>query len=318
MPRSTIERCSSGSWTGRRASTIWLHGGGDRPSVHCGDGGRHSAEFALRAIGRIRDRYNVDRTAPEPGVHRHRVGDHRRLRRPDAPPIYLFARDHPVAAAEGVTASAVAAEVGVHPNVARHHLDKLAAGGYSRSSISGRRRPGAGPVVRRSATSPSPMRAMSMSTSRCAATISCWRCSAGRSTACPTTRPRRWPRRSAHEYGRAMAAGLTGDALAAGQRSLRSAMQAVADALTAHGFAAHAESRQRPAADHQRPLPVRHGRHRPPGDLRRRPRHGQAGCSSALVDVDGDDSATSPPSRARPAATRSAPPPSDHPRSAHP
>ena len=32
-------------------------------------------------------------------------------------------------------------------------------------------------------------------------------------------------------YGRAMAAGLTGDALAAGQRSLRSAMQAVADAL---------------------------------------------------------------------------------------
>ena len=40
-------------------------------------------------------------------------------------------------------------------------------------------------------------------------------------------------------YGRAMAAGLTGDALAVGQRSLRSAMQAVADALTAHGFAAH-------------------------------------------------------------------------------
>ena len=56
---------------------------------------------------------------------------------------------------------------------------------------------------------------------------------------CPATRPRRWPRRSAPTYGRAMAAGLTGDALAAGQRSLRSAMQAVADALTAHGFAAH-------------------------------------------------------------------------------
>ena len=43
-------------------------------------------------------------------------------------------------------------------------------------------------------------------------------------------------------YGRAMATGLTGDALAAGQRSLRSAMQAVADALTAHGFAAHMAS----------------------------------------------------------------------------
>jgi predicted ArsR family transcriptional regulator len=45
------------------------------------------------------------------------------------------------------------------------------------------------------------------------------------------------------EYGRAMAAGLNGDALEHGSRSLRSAIQAVADALTAHGFAAHAESR---------------------------------------------------------------------------
>jgi predicted ArsR family transcriptional regulator len=45
------------------------------------------------------------------------------------------------------------------------------------------------------------------------------------------------------EYGRAMAQGMTGADLAAGQRSLRSAMQAVADALTAHGFAAHADQR---------------------------------------------------------------------------
>ena len=40
-----------------------------------------------------------------------------------------------------------------------------------------------------------------------------------------------------------MAAGLTGDAVEVGHRSLRSAIQAVADALTAHGFAAHAEGR---------------------------------------------------------------------------
>jgi predicted ArsR family transcriptional regulator len=45
------------------------------------------------------------------------------------------------------------------------------------------------------------------------------------------------------EYGRAMAVGLTGADLGAGQRSLRSAMQSVADALTAHGFAAHADQR---------------------------------------------------------------------------
>jgi predicted ArsR family transcriptional regulator len=40
-----------------------------------------------------------------------------------------------------------------------------------------------------------------------------------------------------------MAAGITGPDVAAGQRSLRSALQAVADALTAHGFAAHADQR---------------------------------------------------------------------------
>jgi predicted ArsR family transcriptional regulator len=45
------------------------------------------------------------------------------------------------------------------------------------------------------------------------------------------------------EYGRAMAQGMTGADLAVGQRSLRSAMQAVADALSAHGFAAHADQR---------------------------------------------------------------------------
>src|SRR3954468_2800379 len=40
--------------------------------------------------------------------------------------IYLFTRD----AAAGVTASEVAERFDLHPNVARHHLDKLAAGGY--------------------------------------------------------------------------------------------------------------------------------------------------------------------------------------------
>jgi len=45
------------------------------------------------------------------------------------------------------------------------------------------------------------------------------------------------------EYGRVLAAGLTGDALESGHRSLRAAIGAVADALTAHGFAAHADDR---------------------------------------------------------------------------
>src|SRR5688500_17698285 len=40
--------------------------------------------------------------------------------------IYLFART----AGNGVTATEVADRFSLHPNVARHHLDKLAAGGY--------------------------------------------------------------------------------------------------------------------------------------------------------------------------------------------
>jgi len=39
--------------------------------------------------------------------------------------IYLFARER-----QGVTATEVAEHFALHPNVARHHLDKLAAGGY--------------------------------------------------------------------------------------------------------------------------------------------------------------------------------------------
>src|SRR3989442_15569252 len=45
--------------------------------------------------------------------------------------IYLFVRD----AHRGVTASEVAERFELHPNVARHHLDKLAGGSYVDVSI---------------------------------------------------------------------------------------------------------------------------------------------------------------------------------------
>ena len=53
--------------------------------------------------------------------------------------IYLFARD-----AEGVTATQVAERFGLHPNVARHHLDKLAAGGYLEVAVERTEGAGAG------------------------------------------------------------------------------------------------------------------------------------------------------------------------------
>src|SRR5215218_9413442 len=43
--------------------------------------------------------------------------------------IYLFVHERSDDEA-GVTAGAVAEQFALHPNVARHHLDKLAGGGY--------------------------------------------------------------------------------------------------------------------------------------------------------------------------------------------
>ena len=112
------------------------------------------------------------------------------------------------------------------------------------------------------------------------------------------------------EYGRALAAGMTGrtgESDSAGvHRSFRSALHAVADALTAHGFAAHTGQPQQRAAHHQQPLPVRRGGDRAPGDLRRRPRAWSRGCSPRCT------ARPSPRSRPRcPGATTCASPRSD-------
>jgi predicted ArsR family transcriptional regulator len=150
--------------------------------------------------------------------------------------IYLYARDH--GADDGVTAAAVASEVGVHPNVARHHLDKLAAGGYlevrsGRVAGGGAGRPSKRYHAVADAITEFPVRSDDLVLSLL-----------GRALELLSPKDaERMAEQVGAEYGRAMAAGLTGEALDAGHRSMRAAMQAVADALTAHGFAAHAESR---------------------------------------------------------------------------
>jgi predicted ArsR family transcriptional regulator len=152
--------------------------------------------------------------------------------------IYLFARDQDPDG-PGLTAAQVAEHVDVHPNVARHHLDKLAAGGYLevhivRSAGAGAGRPSKHySVVARDVSLDFPVRSDDLVLSLLGKALS----------ALPRDQAEVIAEQVGQEYGRAMAAGLTGDDLQAGQRSLRSAMQAVADALTAHGFAAHAEGR---------------------------------------------------------------------------
>jgi predicted ArsR family transcriptional regulator len=151
--------------------------------------------------------------------------------------IYLMARER----ADGVTAAQVAEQFGVHPNVARHHLDKLSAGGYLEVVIERAEGAGAGrpskhyrvPAEAKSDTVDVPVKSDDLVLSLLGRAL----------RLLPRDEAEAMAEEVGQEYGRAMAQGMTGADLAAGQRSLRSAMQAVADALTAHGFAAHADQR---------------------------------------------------------------------------
>ena len=145
--------------------------------------------------------------------------------------IYLFARD----ADRGVTASETAEHFELHPNVARHHLDKLASGGYldvaadpgegrtGRPSKRYRLSPKAAPLA-------FPTRRNDLLVSLLGKALSMLSLEQAEAMA----------QEVGEAYGRDLAVTMhPGE----GHRSLQSALHAVADALTAHGFAAHAEER---------------------------------------------------------------------------
>ena len=166
--------------------------------------------------------------------------------------IYLFVRERsepaPSAAhGPGATAAEVAARFELHPNVARHHLDKLAGGGHVEVAT-GRNGNGAGagrPSKRYRSTAPEmtlelPVRHDDLLLTLLGKALSLL----------PNDKAEAMAEEVGIEYGRAMAASMGGaDASAippaatsqAAQKSFRAALHAVADALTAHGFAAHAE-----------------------------------------------------------------------------
>ena len=147
--------------------------------------------------------------------------------------IYLFAHEQP----EGVTASAVAQRFDLHANVARHHLDKLASGGHLEVTVARLPgSPGAGRPSKRYRTHGDaveldlPVRHDDVLTSLLGKALSLL----------PAAQAEAMAEEVGVEYGRTMAEaiGEVGDV----QRSFRTALHAVADALSAHGFAAHAES----------------------------------------------------------------------------
>jgi predicted ArsR family transcriptional regulator len=146
--------------------------------------------------------------------------------------IYLFAHEHP----EGVTASEVAERFELHPNVARHHLDKLAAGSHLEvSTARAPGSPGAGRPSKRYKTHGESVELdLPVRHDDVLVTL------LGRALALlPPDQAEAMAEEVGREYGRTMAEamGEVGEV----QRSFRTALHAVADALSAHGFAAHAE-----------------------------------------------------------------------------
>jgi len=143
--------------------------------------------------------------------------------------IYLFVRGHPA----GVKAAEVAAEFALHPNVARHHLEKLAAGGYVevelvRNETAGR------PSKRYQATERDTHLAFPPRRDDLLGTLlarALEKLSVDEAHAIAED--------VGYEYGRTIAARMEPGE---GHRSVKAALASVADALTAHGFAAHSES----------------------------------------------------------------------------
>ena len=142
--------------------------------------------------------------------------------------IYLHLRAHP-----GLSASEVAAAFSLHPNVARHHLERLVAGGYLVVDVVRHDRGAGRPTKRFRIAGGDPVigflsrrddllvlllrEAMELLGPELAETMAA---------------------KVGERYGRSLASQM---APAEGQRSVRAAMRTIAHTLTAHGFAAHAE-----------------------------------------------------------------------------
>ncbi len=143
--------------------------------------------------------------------------------------IYLWVREQD----EGATASGVARHFALHANVARHHLDKLAAGGYLHVGV-GRSDGGAGRPSKRYVAGETDMR-MEFPVRR----DDLIHTLLGRALALlPRDQAEALAEDVGADYGLHLAESMDPSAA---QRSLASAMSAVADALTSHGFAARSE-----------------------------------------------------------------------------
>ncbi len=146
--------------------------------------------------------------------------------------IYLYVREHH----DGVTASEVAENFALHSNVARHHLDKLTAGGYLEVFVQRATGGGAGrPSKRYRSTAVDtglapPRRGDDLLIVLLGEALS----------RIPQAEAESMAESVGEAYGKRLASQMSPGE---GHRSFRSALHTIADALTAHGFEAHAEAR---------------------------------------------------------------------------
>ena len=144
--------------------------------------------------------------------------------------IFLHVRGAP-----GVTASEVATSFSLHPNVARHHLQRLVDGGYLRVET-GRNAAGAGRPSKRyfSVEEELSLGLMQRRDDLLMRLLGEAMLRLGPEEA------EEMAAQVGEDYGRSLAARMTAGE---GQRTVRAAMHVIAETLTAHGFAAHAEDR---------------------------------------------------------------------------
>ena len=144
--------------------------------------------------------------------------------------IYLHIRE----CEEGINASQIAEKFSLHPNVARHHLDKLLSGGYLEVSLKKSTGSTAGRPSKtyKISNSDQPLnldvRRDSILVSLLARTLSLL----------PSEEAEKLAEEVGSEVGRSMAESL---GIKETQRSFRSATDAIIDALISHGFSARAE-----------------------------------------------------------------------------
>ncbi len=142
--------------------------------------------------------------------------------------IFLHVRSHP-----GSSAAEVAATFSLHPNVARHHLHRLVAGGYLRVAMD-RGAPAVGRPARRFfPVDDDPVGGLLSKRDDLLVLLL--------REALELLGPEEAEAMAAkvgEEYGRMLATRISPEE---GQRSVRAAMRTIAQALTAHGFAAHVE-----------------------------------------------------------------------------